>query len=296
MKEDDFISTIKGQTCSIIGLGLMGGSLAAALHGMFHTIIGYDLRPEYVKIAVEKNYIDKGTSHLSEAIKEANIIVLATPMRVILNMIDEISSILPNKSIVMDLGSVKVPVVEKMQSLPDEIQIIGGHPMCGREKSGIEAVDPHLFKNAPFILTPAARTSRNTIDLLSFLIQSIGARPLILEAERHDLLVAAISHLPYLIACNLVRSAEIIALNDAELWDVASSGFRDTTRLAASNVEMSLDILLTNKDRILDMTRMFQEQLASFISLLENNDEDMLRDYLSSVQNIRKHLFVSSPT
>ncbi|MEI7990271.1 MAG: prephenate dehydrogenase dimerization domain-containing protein, partial [Chloroflexota bacterium] len=115
-------------------------------------------------------------------------------------------------------------------------------------------------------------------------------------AERHDLLVAAISHLPYLIACNLVRSAEIIALNDAELWDVASSGFRDTTRLAASNVEMSLDILLTNKDRILDMTRMFQEQLASFISLLENNDEDMLRDYLSSVQNIRKHLFVSSPT
>jgi prephenate dehydrogenase len=294
IEEDDFSLTFSDYTCVIIGLGLMGGSFAGALKGKCRKVIGFDTHPDVIQIALQRNLIDEGQTDLPSVLKIANIVVLATPVRIIMHLLDEIGKYLSDGCMVIDLGSVKTPITAKMAYLPENVQPIGGHPMCGREISGIFAADPSLYQNAPFILTPLERTSDMAMQEAIMLIKMIGARPIILDCKRHDYLVATISHLPYLVSCNLIDTARSVALSDQLVWEIAASGFRDTTRLAASNVDMSLDILLTNREMIISILNTFQEQLQMLTHLLEETDEKRLYSHLETIYEIRKRLFTTS--
>jgi prephenate dehydrogenase len=192
--------------------------------------------------------------------------------------------------VLMDLGSTKAHIVARMAALPDHVQPLGGHPMCGKEVSGIEAADPALYRGHTFVLTPLPRTSEAALAQGHALVEAAGGRPLILPPERHDRLVAAVSHLPYLLACGLVGTAEAMASADPLVWDVAASGFRDTSRLAASDVTMMLDILLTNREPVLEALGNCSAWLDDLARLVEGKDEEGLRSALTAARKRRTEM------
>jgi prephenate dehydrogenase len=276
---------------TVVGLGLMGGSLAGALRGRCREVVGVARRAETIQIALERGLIDRGTTRLAEGVGDAGVVILATPVRVILGQLAEIGPLLPEDCLLMDLGSTKAQIAARMAELPPHVQPLGGHPMCGKEKSGIEVADPALYQNRTFILTPLPRTSAAALALGRALALAAGARPLALSAERQDSLVATVSHLPYLLACALVATADAITSADPAAWEIVAGGFRDTSRVAGSDVTMMLDILTTNRDPVLDAVGVCQEQLARLARLLESGDEQALRAALSAIRAERKRMF-----
>lgn len=273
---------------TIVGLGLMGGSLAGALRSRCRAVVGVARRAETVEAALARGLVDQGTTDLASGVRRADVVVLAMPVRAIIRLLSEIGSLLPAGCLLMDIGSTKVQIVARMADLPSHIQPLGGHPMCGKETSGIAAADPTLYRGHIFILTPLPRTPETALALGLALVEAVGARPLLLDPERHDRLVAAISHLPYLLACALVGTTEAMASADPLVWEIAASGFRDTSRLAASDVTMMLDILLTNKQAVLEAVRICTAQLHHLARLTEAGDEGVLQAVLSSLRDSRE--------
>jgi prephenate dehydrogenase len=177
-----------------------------------------------------------------------------------------------------------------MQALPACYGPIGGHPMCGKEVSGIAHAEAGLFRDKLFVLTPLARTPAAVLVQALRLIDAIGARARVLPAEEQDVLAATGSHLPYAAAAMLVRAAE--GLHDDQVWEMAASGFRDTSRLAASDVTMMTDILLTNKAAIADSLKRYRAELDALLALLESGDSEALATFLSTAAQRRKGLFL----
>jgi prephenate dehydrogenase len=219
------------------------------------------------------------------------VVVLATPVRTILRQLAEIGSLVADGCLVMDLGSTKARIVEEMARLPERVQPLGGHPMCGKESSGIEVADPALYQGCTFILSPLPRTSEAALSLGRGLAEAIGAHPLVLDGVRQDFLVGTVSHLPYLLACALVATADATTSPDPAAWEIVAGGYRDTSRVAGSDVTMMLDILLTNREEVLGAVRVYQAQLASLARSLEAADEDRLRDSLSAIRQKRRKMF-----
>lgn len=276
---------------AVVGLGLMGGSLAGALRNGCRRVIGVARRPESVETALRKELIDEGTTTLAEGLKEADVVVLATPVRVILRQLAGIGPLLPQGCLLLDLGSTKAEIIAAMADLPEHVEPLGGHPMCGKEVSGIEAADPAIYQGATFILTPLARTSQQALDVGIELVEAAGSQPLVLGAERQDALVATVSHLPYLMACSLVATADETTSADPAAWRIVAGGFRDTTRIAGSDVTMMTDILLTNGDKVLKALRTFQEQVERLAELVEHGEEREIRDGLEEIRRERLRMY-----
>lgn len=272
---------------AVVGLGLMGGSLAGALRGRCRAVVGVARRAETVQAALSRELVDLGTTDLAGGVAGADVVVLAAPVGAILRLLREIGPLLPDGCLVMDLGSTKSQIVAEMARLPAPMEPLGGHPMCGREVSGIAAADPALFRHRPFVLTPLPRTSEAALTLGRELVEAVGARPVLLDAARHDRLAAAVSHAPYLLACALTAAASDAAAADPMVWELAASGFRDTSRLAASDVTMMLDILLTNREAALKAVESCGAQLRGLARLLEAEDEEGLRAALENIRHSR---------
>ncbi len=272
---------------AVVGLGLMGGSIAGALQGHCRRVIGVARRPETVEMARMAGFIHEGTTSLTDGVREADAVILATPVRTILRQLDEIAPFLPPDCLVMDLGSTKRAVLAAMERLPAHVQPLGGHPMCGKERSGLEAADPDLYRGCTFILVPLPRTSPEALALGREIAGAVGARPLVLDACAHDRWVAFLSHLPYLLSCALVAAAEEVLADHPAARTVAASGFRDTSRLAGSDVTMMTDILLTNPDMVLHALRTCQLHLDHIARWIEQGDEDALQAALAAVRRRR---------
>jgi len=278
---------------TVVGLGLMGGSLAAALStlGACRQVVGVARRRSTLTTALDLRFIHKGTTDLQEGVAEADIVVLATPVQDIIAKIGIIGPMLKPQCLLMDVGSTKQAICQAMEALPGHVQPMGGHPMCGKEASGLTMADPGLYRDQVFVLSPLTRTSAKAVDLGKSLTLSIGARPLILDPQRHDRLVAAISHLPYMLAVTLVKAAEDVASGDPMVWKLAASGFRDTSRLAAGDITMMLDILATNRTHVLEMLGQAQAHLSSLMGYLEREDLVSLRKALQSARARRAGMF-----
>jgi prephenate dehydrogenase len=272
-------------TVAIVGLGLMGGSLAAALKQRHacRRVIGIARRQATLDIALAHGWIDVETTNLAQGVADADIVVLATPPRVVLQQIRAVGPMLPAGALLIDLASTKVDIVSTMSELPATVHPIGGHPMCGKEQTGLEAADAYLYRNRPFVLTPLDRTPPEAVELARAIATAVGARPVILDAETHDRRVAWASHLPHVVAVTLMRAAMSAARDDADIWTLTANGFRDTTRLAASSEDMLTDIFVTNRTQILEATRQFQSRLTELCRLLEDGDDDALAGYLHEV-------------
>jgi len=278
---------------AIIGLGLMGGSMGAALKAgqACREVVGIARREGTLSRAVELGAIDWGTCDLGKGVPQADMVVLATPVRVIIGHLHRLGPFLRPGCLVMDVGSTKREVVRAMEMLPEGVHCIGGHPMAGRETSGLEALDPRLYVGAVFILTPLERTTEEALGLARSLVVALGSRPLLMDAERHDALVAAVSHLPYMAAVGLMEAAMEVAQADGLTWEIAASGFRDTSRLAATSVQMSLDLLMTNRDNVVREVRHLSLHLEELAQVLEAGDEAALRRLLQAAQKQREGLF-----
>ena len=271
---------------TIVGLGLMGGSLAMALRAHVGEIRAVDRNAATLQWALEREVIDFGHSEIPREL-DSDLLILAVPIRTIVHILRRLPDANPAGCAVFDLGSTKHSIVEAMNALPPEFEALGGHPMCGRELSGLEAARAELFERKTFILCKSARTSPSLERSILQLVDAIRARPYFLPAETHDRLAAGGSHLPYAASATLLRVASIASEADERIWYVSASGLRDTTRLAGSNPEIMLDILLTNKEFVLEKLQNYEKGLSALRQLLESNDEEALREWLADVQ--RRH-------
>ena len=290
MDEDGFsLSTAR---VAIVGLGLMGASLAMDLRGHCTEIIGVSRSPETLGYALNHHIVDRVADF--DSVLDSDLIVLAAPVRTIIQQLQDMqNSPFSNPSlkstIVLDLGSTKTEIVKAMQTLPVRYDPVGGHPMCGKEVAGIQHAEASLYRDRIFVLTPLDRTTGKALTLVREMIGVIGAVPLFLTPERQDALVALISHLPYLAASGVMLTA--LLNSDDQLWTVAASGFRDTTRLAASDLTMMVDILLTNRDAILEVLKEYQVNMENLTALVKSADESGLRAILAPTQQKRAQLF-----
>jgi prephenate dehydrogenase len=284
-------TTLADCRIAVVGLGLMGGSLALALRGRCRQIVGVDADPAALRFALDHAVVDR-TADFGSAL-DCNLLILAAPVRTILAQLAALSSQMTadrrTPTVVLDLGSTKSQITAAMEKLPTHFDPLGSHPMCGKEVSGIAHAEADLYRGKTFVLTPLARTSSAALALAQELIETLGARPLILSADRHDALAAVSSHLPYVVAAALMRAAE--SLEDDQLWALAASGFRDTSRLAASDVTMMTDILLTNRAAILDALTRYRHELDTLIALIDASDPDALHAALVPAQSRRSELF-----
>jgi prephenate dehydrogenase len=276
---------------TVVGLGLMGGSLAGALRDRCDSVVGIARREQTITKALGRGLIDWGTTHMADGVGDADVVVLATPVRVILQQIRQIGPLLPQGCLLMDLGSTKADVVAQMAKLPEHIQPLGGHPMCGKETSGLEAADPAIYRGATFILTPLPRTSEGALTLGRELARAVGSEPLVLDAERQDFLVATVSHLPYLMACALVATADATTSTDPAAWKIVAGGFRDTTRVAGSDVTMMTDILLTNREEVAKALEVFKGQIVRLSRLVESGDQERIRTTLKEIRHERLEMY-----
>jgi prephenate dehydrogenase len=274
-------------TVCIVGLGLMGGSIALALRGKVDTLIGVDRERAVCRQATRRGVVDEAGTNLEDWIGLADLVILATPVRAIVDMLGQIGPWLADGATVIDLGSVKRPVVTAMDALPPTVRAVGGHPMCGKEKSGLDAAEADLYQGRTFVLCQTDRTDDQTLRLAETLCDTIGARPYMLDAERHDSAAAKVSHLPALLSAALVGGVMSGGTADPATGHIASTGFRDISRLAASDPTMMTDILLTNADTIAESTAVVRAELDALVAMTQAGDAEALRAHLEAIRQAR---------
>lgn len=274
---------------AVVGLGLMGASLCLNLtqNQLCREVRGIARRTETVLQAFFAEAVDLATDDIHTGILGADIVVLATPVRTIVSLLRELGPLLWPGTLIMDMGSTKSEICAVMEELPLGIQPIGGHPMTGKETSGFTAAESGLYRDATWVLSPLERTSSVSVNLAVELVEAVHACPVVLPAKRHDRLVASISHLPFLLASALVHSVSDLGGDDPVVWDLAAGGFRDTSRVAASDTRMFMDILMTNRSAVLEQLDCFGEQMAELRHLLSDADENALVQKLTESQVAR---------
>lgn len=275
---------LKDAQVTIVGLGLMGGSLALALQSHVAALAAVEPDPQTRRLALERGIVQTASAALAEGLREADLVILATPVGAILNIIQELPRLRADGCYLLDVGSTKAAICAAMDRLPKPFAAVGGHPMCGKETAGLAFADASLYQRQTFVLCPTTRTTESIWRLAQAVIEKIGALSLSLPPEVHDQRVALLSHLPYLVAANLMRLAAAKAGDDAQYWAVSAAGFRDTSRLAGSDAAMMLDIIETNRDAILHELRRFAAQTGELIRLVESDDSTRLQAWLRATQ------------
>jgi len=264
--EAGFPFALRDSTIGILGLGLMGGSLALALKGHCSRIIGFDSNPSTLELALSKNIIDQAETSSVKPLPQVDMLILATPVPVILSFIQQLPSLMPNPCIIMDLGSTKRDIVDAMSTLPKCFESIGGHPICGKEKLGLENADGNLYEGAPFVVTSLERTTSRAKSAVTQIISAIGAHMIEMSAADHDRILASTSHLPFLISSALAHATP------QEFAPLAGPGFRSTSRLAGTPPHMMMGILKSNRDNVLKAIKNFYRSLNEIEAVLQDEN------------------------
>ena len=276
---------------TIIGVGLIGGSLGLALKEKKPNfkIIGID-KQEIIEKAIIRGAIDEGAINLKEGIKEADVVILATPVKIILDLLPQINSFLKKGCLVTDTGSTKTQIVKKANKvLSKDIYFIGGHPMAGSEKYGINSADPHLFLDKTYILTPSNKSNLAALEKIFLIIEMISAKRLILDPFEHDKIIAAISHLPQILAVSLTNTISTLVQeeNNNNYFKVIGGGFKDMTRIASSPYKIWEDICQTNQENILRTIQEFRNYLEVIEEKLKN-DPGSLKEEFQKASKLRE--------
>ena len=288
-KEDPDFTELAGLRVAIAGLGLMGGSLALALRGRCRELLGFDLDPAVIETAFRREVVDRASTDPQEILPRADLVVLAAPVGAILELLDALPDLHPGSPVVLDLGSTKAQICRAMEGLPERFDPLGGHPICGKERSGLDHADAGLFLEAAFAFTPLERSSRQARSLAAGLAQVIGAHPVWIDPATHDRWVASTSHLPYLVAHALAGATPIQA------GTLAGPGFRSATRLAAEASPMMLAVLRANREEILAALGSFKAQLAAIEDRLDRGDYAALDETLAGSALRREQLLQQDP-
>jgi prephenate dehydrogenase len=278
------------KTLAVIGVGLVGGSFAAALRraGMAASVVGFDRDPEALEKAAALGVIDIAADSASAAARGADMVVVAVPVRSIGPVLHDVCLTLDAGAVVTDVGSTKTEVVataraELRERFP---RFVPAHPIAGRETSGVESATADLFRGARVVLTPLAETAPDAVETVKACWEAAGGKVAIVSPQDHDRIFAAVSHLPHLLSFALV--SEIASRdNAAELLGFAAGGFRDFTRIAASSPEMWRDIALQNREALLAEIDRYGAHLAVFRELIDKGEGPGLQRLMSEARNAR---------
>ena len=282
------------QQMTIAGVGLIGGSLGMICkqQGLVKTIVGGGRRVENLKKAVERKVIDRYATDLAEAAAGSDLFVLATPVDTFEAALRACAPRLARGAIVTDVGSVKGPLVERMEALvPAGIRVVGAHPIAGKEKTGVEAASLDLFRDALCVLTPTSQTDPDALAKVRRLWEACGARVREMDPMLHDLVLGAVSHLPHVLAFSLVNTIAMLQERYAPSIDLqafAGGGYKDTTRIAASSPEMWRDICLWNRDNLLRQIELYEARLNHVKALLKAGDAEGLTREFTQAKHLRE--------
>ena len=271
--EDGF--RLQDARIAIIGLGLMGGSLALALKGNCAGLYAIDADPATLELALDNEIVDQADRDPAKLLPQADLVIVATPVPAIIEYIQSLPSYTENPCVVLDLGSTKRDIVQGMANLPERFDPIGGHPICGKEKLGIEHADATLYQGATFVITALQRTTSRARSLARQLVRTLGAHWIEMDAEDHDRALAFTSHLPYLVSSALAGSLP------GEYTGLTGTGFRSTARLAGTPSHMTLGILQSNRDNILSALYSFHHSLNEMAEALQAENYSQLEALLN---------------
>lgn len=287
---------------TIVGVGLIGGSLGMILKrkGLADRVVGVGRRVENLKKAIELGAIDRYVVDSTEGVREADLIVLATPVDTYERHLKEWASCLKGGAIVTDVGSVKGPLVEQAEAaMPHRVHFVGAHPIAGKEKTGVTAGTPQLFTGARCIITPTKTTDAEALARVRALWRETGSTVLEMDPYEHDKILGAVSHLPHVVAFALINA--LIDLRDRmipslDLAGHSGGGLRDTTRIAASSPEMWRDILLWNRDNIVAYIETYEQSLTRLKQLINSGDAGGIEKELERAKAEREKFTVQPPS
>ena len=281
-------------TVCIIGLGLIGGSIGLSMkkNNFESKVIGYAKTERTLSRAVERGLVDDAEKNLVKAVNGADLIILATPLSTFKSIIKEIAPFLKKGSIVTDTGSAKFTVLEELKDLiPKDVEFIPGHPIAGTEESGPDSGFPELFENRWCILTPTKDNSEESVKRIKYFWELLGSKVEIMDALHHDKVLAITSHIPHLIAYNIVGTANDLAnVTDSEVVKYSAGGFRDFTRIAASDPKMWSDIFTYNSEAVIEMLDLFSNDLIKLKESILKKDTNMLFSSFEKTRNVRKRI------
>ncbi|TCK03437.1 prephenate dehydrogenase [Phorcysia thermohydrogeniphila] len=275
----------------IVGLGLIGGSFALnlKLRGFPGKITAVDINPEAIEKGIELEVIDSGSIKHSIA-ESADLIVLSTPVGVYEEVLKQIKPFISNRAIVSDLGSVKGHLVYRCEEILKGIApFVGGHPIAGTEKSGVENVVENLFEGAKFIITPTENTDREAMEKIANLWRNLGSEIVVMDPYHHDRVFAAVSHLPHVVAYSIVDAIDKLSKElSTNLFQLTGGGFRDFTRIAMSDPVMWRDICIENRENLLSALKTFRESIEKVEKLIEKSDGNGLKSFFEKAREKRR--------
>ncbi len=267
---------------TIVGVGLIGGSLSLALKeaGAVGEVIGVGRGRANLEKALELGVIDEFTQELQEGVKDADVVLLATPVLSLPQVAEAALPFMKSGAVMTDGGSVKGSVIRDIEPLlPDGIHFVPGHPIAGTEKSGAEAAFATLYRGKRCILTPTPRTDADALELVQRMWRTAGSDVVVMDVEKHDRILAAISHLPHMVAYSLVNAVEAYDRYEENILEYSAGGFRDFTRIASSDPTMWRDIALTNREALVEMMEQFETFFAELKEDVRDGDGEKLFEF-----------------
>jgi prephenate dehydrogenase len=276
---------------TLVGLGLLGGSVAKAARaeGLAREIVAVGRRRESLEPALKDGAVDHITTNVAEGVRDCDLCILATPVATLTSLLRDVWHVAPATAVLTDVGSTKAAIVRTADALHRErpLAFIGSHPMAGSDRSGYHVSRADLFKGALVILTPTATSALPALDRVREFWQALGARVTTLDPSTHDRAVAAVSHLPHLVADALV---ETVLRMDPRFLDVAAGGFRDTTRIAASNPRVWREIFQENREALGEALATFRRALDDLDRLVGSGDVPAIEGELDRIKRARERL------
>lgn len=277
----------------VAGLGLIGGSLAKSLmQAEENYIIGFDVNEDSLDFAILNHIIHEKSNNLKKSAQEADVILLAAPISKTISLMEELNNMhFPKRVIVSDVSSVKRSIMNTANQLTNnQIVFIGGHPMAGSHKKGIEAAKAHLFENAIYVLTPTKNTEEEELHILKKTLSITKSKFVVLNSDEHDEMTGVVSHFPHLIASSLVHQAKKWGDRHTYLPNLAAGGFRDITRIASSNPELWQDIFHHNSGKLSILLDEWIEEMVKLKEFIVNNEKTNMISYLQKAKDYRDGL------
>jgi prephenate dehydrogenase len=273
---------------TILGVGFIGASFALALkkYGLCSEIVGYGRKEENLRRAQEKNILDSFDLDPAKACRGADLVVFATPVGTFVDLAKRVHESLRSYTIVTDVGSVKGKLVRDMEAiLPEGVFFVGGHPIAGSDRSGIDTAAADIFDKATCIITPTGKTDTDALAKVIAVWETFGSLIALIDADEHDRIYAAVSHLPHLLAYEIVNTVADI---DSSYLSFSGQGFKDTTRIASSHPELWRDICLLNKENLLEYVEIFKKNLDRVSQYLRALDSESLERDFKKARSLRE--------
>lgn len=281
----------------VIGLGLIGGSIALACQKAPNTkVYGYDMNEKTRELASTLNVVHEVVDDVIETAKEADIIIFGTPVNGTLEWMEQLKQWPLKRSVIItDTGSTKGMIMEKAKELKQYgITFIGGHPMAGSHKSGVIAAKPYLFENAYYMITPLENEDEEKVKELENVLKYTLAKMITLDAQDHDHMTAVVSHFPHIVAASLVHQLDCEKKEYPMVSVLAAGGFRDITRIASSNPIMWRDICMQNRSELIGQLDVWLNEMNRVKSILQNDDPQLIEQYFETAKTVRDQLPIST--